>query len=626
MRNFLLAILLLCQPALATDFWKKVRIRDTTTSTSTSTGSLRVDGGLGVAGTSYFGGESRIYMSAGPMFTLQDGGTAGTNASPYMRFMDGAPSEMGYVGFVTEGSLAMSLFNLKNGDLVLGTNNTNYLTIDNGGLHTLVGSLGIGDGVPTSANIFNARKDQNSATRATLLNYNTGSSAYARFTVGSDAGDINLDANSLASGGYGQLNIDSSFTDGFEISMGGTRNFRIRSNASVRSTWDGSTGEQKNEKPFVLAHSATPASNPSAGYVKIYPKSDNRFYTLTSGGTESELLTTSSGIEARMNHLYNGNFDVWQRGTSTTIANGATKYQADRWYVQNGLGTNGVITYSRVAGTSTGAKYGAQVQITTEPTAAQTNATYLYQVLENFDTLPLIGKTASFQIKVKALNKVNQVALRFMYKTTEAKPDSNIGSATICNISTGSFTTCEISSEALGTSMTNAGSLAVQVQINAVSSDNMYDLNNGFIVEQAMVVIGAPPTEFKTKYQSFTEELTACYRYYEKSYAIDTNPGTSTVSGAVVSSGPPGSYNLIGASRYPVSEVTTRFPIRKRTAPTVTPYSTDGTIDTIRDGTDSTNHAAIAELVTDGSFIITTGGGITDGEETAFHWTADAEI
>ena len=625
MRNFLLAILLLCQPALATDFWKKVRIRDTTTSTSTSTGSLRVDGGLGVAGTSYFGGESRIYMSAGPMFTLQDGGTAGTNASPYMRFMDGAPSEMGYVGFVTEGSLAMTLFNLKNGDLILGTNNTNYLTIDNGGLHTLAGSLGIGDGVPTSANIFNARKDQNSATRATLLNYNTGSSAYARFTVGSDAGDINLDANSLASGGYGQLNIDSSFTDGFEISMGGTRNFRIRSNASVRSTWDGSTGEQKNEKPFVLAHSATPASNPSAGYVKIYPKSDNRFYTLTSGGTESELLTTSSGIEARMNHLYNGNFDVWQRGTSVTITNvEANKYLADRWYVYNAMGTNSVATYSRVAGTSTGAKYGAQVQVTTAPTASHSTTMHLRQVLENLDTLQLIGKTASFQVKIKALGNVSQVGLQFMYKTTEAKLDTTIGSEVPCNVSTGSFTTCEISSQALGTSMTSSGVVGVTIRVYNVSSGNGYDLNNGFIAEQAMMVIGAPPTEFKTKYQSFAEELAACERYYEKSYEYATPPGTASAEPGLV----------VGiAQTASLIAVNVTFKTRKRITPVHTTnfmnYAYDGTVNGVADYNTTTvivTTSTASKLGQTGITGIASGGAYSSGSHYWFQWDCDVEI
>lgn len=622
MKNFLLLLLLVCQTSFATDFYSKVRLRDTTASTSTSTGSLRVDGGMGVAGTSFFGGEMTLLMSSGPMLTIKDGGTAGVNADPYVRFMD-TSTQMGFVGFPVSNSLNMYLSNLKNGDLILGTNNTNLLTIDNGGLHTLAGSLGLGDGVPTSANILNVRKDQNSATRVTVLNYNTGSSAYARHTVGSDAGDINLDANSLASGGYGQLNVDSSFTDGFEISMGGTRDFRIRTNGDVRSTWNGSSGEQKNEKPFVLAHSSTP-SNPSSGYVKIYPKSDNRFYSLTSAGTESELLTTSSGVEARMNHLYNGNFDIWQRGTSTTIANGATKYQADRWYVLNQLGTNAVITYSRVAGTSTGAKYGASVQITTAPTAAHSTGISLLQVLENFDTLPLIGKTASFQIKVKALGNVNAINLRFQYKTTEAKPDTNIGSAVVCSVNSASFTTCEIPSEALGTSMTNAGSIAVSMGVNSVSSGNIYDLNNGYVVEQAMVVIGAPPTEFKTKYQSFTEELAACQRYYEKTYDYATAPGTATTAGCINGQGSVGSFGVFGAR--PIHAISTRYAVRKRTNPTFTPYSPwSGLSGYIYNGTDAADYAP-SSVGAGETGITVTQTNSESSDEIYMHFTADAEI
>lgn len=44
-----------------------------------------------------------------------------------------------------------------------------------------------------------------------------------------------------------------------------------------------------------FAQTATPA-NPASGFNKLYPKSDNNFYFLTSGGTEKQLLTASGTV------------------------------------------------------------------------------------------------------------------------------------------------------------------------------------------------------------------------------------------------------------------------------------------------------------------------------------------
>src|SRR5581483_2493404 len=150
------------------------------------------------------------------------------------------------------------------------------------------------------------------------------------------------------------------------------------------------------------------------------------------------------------NYLLNGAFDFWQRGTSVTIANGVSTYQADRWYVKNSLGTNGVITFSQVAGSLNGSKFGAQVQITTAPTAAQTNGTELYQTLENLSFLELYSQNACFSANIKALGNVNQVGLQFMSNTSEAKVTTTIGSEVTVAVNTSGFTLGQIVNQALG--------------------------------------------------------------------------------------------------------------------------------------------------------------------------------
>lgn len=53
------------------------------------------------------------------------------------------------------------------------------------------------------------------------------------------------------------------------------------------------SGGQLNTGTF--AQISTP-SNPASGYNKLYPKSDNKFYLLTSGGSELQLLTSSGTV------------------------------------------------------------------------------------------------------------------------------------------------------------------------------------------------------------------------------------------------------------------------------------------------------------------------------------------
>jgi hypothetical protein len=100
-------------------------------------------------------------------------------------------------------------------------------------VHRVHGVLGIGSAAGSTANVLNVRRDQNSATRGLLVNYDTGASAYSRFTVSSDAGDVNLDAYSVAGGAVAGLAVDAAFTGGLDISMGGAREIRLKTNSTT---------------------------------------------------------------------------------------------------------------------------------------------------------------------------------------------------------------------------------------------------------------------------------------------------------------------------------------------------------------------------------------------------------
>lgn len=323
-------------------------------------------------------------------------------------------------------------------------------------------------------------------------------------------------------------------------------------------------------------------------------------------------------IDNRKNLLINSNFNFWQRGTSITVANTVSTYLADRWYVKNSLGTNGVITYSQVAAVNSGSVFGAKVQITTAPTAAQTNGTELYQVLENSDSLQTIGQLLSAGMLVKSFGNVNQIGIQFAYATTEVKPTLFLGTETLVTVNSATFTSATAIAQAVNNSPTNSGVVGIRIRITGVSTGNLYDLNNGFVVEQVMMNIGASVAPYQMAGRNIQEELAMCQRYYEKSYNLTTAPGAA---GPNPTSG--GSfYNVDTAS----SVGTSSFKIMKRVTPTVVVYSSStGTINTARSAMTSADIPVVANDIT--TYGITRiAGTLVTGHVLTCNWTADAEI
>ncbi|MCX9024603.1 MAG: hypothetical protein OIN85_00740 [Candidatus Methanoperedens sp.] len=330
------------------------------------------------------------------------------------------------------------------------------------------------------------------------------------------------------------------------------------------------------------------------------------------------------------NFLANGNFDFWQRGTSVTIANTVSTYQADRWYVKNSLGTNGVITFSQVAGVTDGSLFGAKVQITTAPTAAQANGTELYQTIGNSNSIELYNQVASFSARIKALGNVTAVGLQFFYATSEAKVTTALGSEQSVTVNTSTFVPGSILNQSIGTLPTTAGVVGVRIRILTVSSGNTYDLNNGFVVEQAMVNLGQTAATFSRMGRHIEEELAICQRYYEKSFAITTAPSNS------------GNFYHVTGIAYTTSKVTCQgitFKVWKRATPTIAFFGPGGgggqwqpalngsgvgtitSVDVTTFNPSASQNDFYATITATGT-PFTVGSGYTVNGE----WTADAEI
>lgn len=255
----------------------------------------------------------------------------------------------------------------------------------------------------------------------------------------------------------------------------------------------------------------------SASYDFIFPidaGTTGYYLRKSSGGTEWVAADLTREVR---NEFWNANFFLRQRSTGGTTANTEKKYFADFWMTRNALGTNGVITTSFPAASFHGMTRALQLQITTAPTSAQANGCELYYIFEHVDSLQLQNTTISVAAKLKALGNVSQVGIQVRYHATlETLPNAAAASEVLVNVNTSTFVDGQALAQAISGIIPVAptgGVIGVRFRIAAVSSGNLYDLNNGFIIERPTLNKGSTAMEFAVR-GNVSEELLAARRRY----------------------------------------------------------------------------------------------------------------
>jgi len=133
-----------------------------------------------------------------------------------------------------------------------------------------------------------------------------------------------------------------------------------------------------------------------------------------------------------------------------------------------------------------------------------------------------------------------------------------------------------------------------------------------FYITGVQLEAGSVATPFERR--SYGQELALCQRYYEKSYDQSVVPGTSTYAGMFCAVS--GNASACGGLTWKIT---------KRTAPTVTLYSNDGTsgaVDKLSSGTKVTG--ATASNIAENSFRFV--GLSTTVESHMYHYTLSAEL
>lgn len=392
---------------------------------------------------------------------------------------------------------------------------------------------------------------------------------------------------------------------------------------------------------ITIAQVATP-SNPASGYNKLYTKSGSSLNWLDSGGLEHQAIDVQSGPYDLRNFIINGNMDFWQRGTSfATIANGT--YTADRWSYYKAT-TGAVHTVQRSTDIPTLSQSGFQSSYSLHADCTTADAS-----VAAGDTAGLLYKMEGYEwAKLRGL----QVTLNFWWKSTKTGTQcvafrnngndrSYVAEFTISTTDTWEEKTITLTlNPSSGTDdYTNGVGLSIafplicgstfQTTANAWQTGNFTgtsnqvnhcdDTANDVRIAQVQLIVGSVAGNFVRAGGNPSGELMLCQRYYEKTYEVDTAPGTAT------------SVGKLGFACYVNGvNVATSLPliVRKRAVPTYNFYSpSTGTAGKYRDEVAATDRNMTGNFnagqYSPGELDIAGGVAANYG---FYHFTADAEL
>ena len=366
---------------------------------------------------------------------------------------------------------------------------------------------------------------------------------------------------------------------------------------------------------------------------------------LTGAANKLPIFTNAGQMAAadlfsNRNAIINGDFNIWQRGTSF-VGITDSSYSADRWSYYK-LGTM-VHDISRSSDVPTLAQAGRNFNYsilvdcqTIDSSIASTDICVIQQRIEGYNYLPLAQKavTLSFWVKATKIGKycvalgnaspfdrsiVKEFTINnsdvWEYKTLTFPASPSAGSWDYTNGIGLRVSFCLAAGstyQSTADSWQTGNFHATANQVNAC--DN---IANNFRLCGIQLEAGSIATPFEQR--TFSQELLLCQRYFEKSYDVADPPG------AVAN-------NSGNARAFPVTSAAFRqnifFKVPKRALPTITYYNpVSGVAGQIAFGWGASNTTSVLyEEV--GTSKWTAGTNTTQATypDAYFHWTANSEL
>ena len=251
-------------------------------------------------------------------------------------------------------------------------------------------------------------------------------------------------------------------------------------------------------------------------------------------GSDGQTLVANSaattGLQwqtpVQQNPVLNSAFQVWQRGTSVSIAAATSlAYSADRWVTTTGA--NQAITISRQATSDTTNLPNIQYALRFQRNSGQTGTTVMNfgQPFETINSIPFAGKTVtlSFYARAGANYSAASSALGASVTTGTGTDQNWLTSYTGATYPVGGTPTLTTTWQRFsytGTIAATATELTPYFYFTPVGTAGT---NDYYEVTGVQLEVGSVATPFHTFSTTLQGELQACQRYYFRDVVVQTN-------------------------------------------------------------------------------------------------------
>ena len=353
---------------------------------------------------------------------------------------------------------------------------------------------------------------------------------------------------------------------------------------------------------------------------------------------DSSLQAAAASPYVLKNRIINGAMMIDQRnaGASVTTTNNVA-YTIDRYRVV-ALGTSLGFSSQRSSTSTNGFVNSYLATVTSAKTVASTDQTRIDQFIEGFNVADLGFGTASAQTVTLSFWVRSSVTGTYCVTIANgSSPDRcYIAEYTISSANTFEYKTITISGDTTGTwAKDNTAGMGVSFILGMGSSFNgavgwqsgeKYQTSNQtqwigtsgatFYITGVQLEQNTSATPFERRL--YGQELINCQRYYQKSYAQGTAPGTNTSFGCAT-------FREYGTNVY-LPNFQRSLIVTMRGSPTITWYTTGGTAGsvTVGVGTNTINTQYDLSDASTGWMLIN--GSVSSGSQIYAQFTASAEL
>lgn len=336
--------------------------------------------------------------------------------------------------------------------------------------------------------------------------------------------------------------------------------------------------------------------------------------TLTTPVINGEITGTFGGYNSSISRqaIINGNFDIWQRGTSLSLST-ITAYLADRWLCSVG-DVSGALTVSRQTFTVGQTDVPGNPKHFLQFAETGTPGVVPYITQRNPGVEHFANGSATLSVWLKVASGTLSVTPRFVQSFgTGGSPSSDVVTSnsafsvtTTWTKFTTTFTVPSISGKTLGTTA-NTDYYAIKLD---------FPTGGAFTASIAQVQLceGSAALSFMPK--SFEDELAACMFYYRKSFEYATAPAQAATQ--------TGALTIQNSSA--VSGAWINFNPPMRVAPTFTTYNPVSANANWRDIDNNADRAASVDTVASTGVFVRSGSFSAGTVRNLIHWTANAEF